>query len=211
MFALLYVGKLGALFKLAERTVFSFVIKLREWLGRRMCPFPFDGSAYGFFTRQKLAIAKLFAYTLRRRHHMLGGVAGPQQVLRRAVMRQDHELTLPAGSSSDLAGPIQFAEKFCLADVVDAPGSLRGGCGQCNGRAYIFNVTARRAQWRNVIRKDDLFSAIVDALQYQMEAVHRIAGAINHGQPQDRARQFGIAKDGLLHRNLVILVVNPWI
>src|SRR5689334_16301852 len=104
---------------------------------------------------------------------MLRRVSRPEQVPGSAVMRQHHKLTAPIDGCGNLAGPIQFAEGLCFADVVNTPGSLwRYGC-QSNGCGNIFDVTARRSQRRNVIGKDDLPAAVVHAFEYGMETVYR--------------------------------------
>src|ERR1700686_2733295 len=96
---------------------------------------------------------------------------------RRALHREDDELSLPPHLTSDLSRPFQFAERWFLAHVIDSSrcaiidGSQRDGCG------HVLHVAARRAPGGYGLGKNDVAPSVGDALHYGMKAMQRIAGS----------------------------------
>ena len=124
-------------------------------------------------------------------------------------MGQHDEFTLPSCSGGNLAGPIEFAERFCFANVVNAASSLRRGCSQRDGSRHIFNVAARRAKGATSSAKMICFLPSSIRFNTGWKRWTGSPGTIDHRQPQNCAGQFGVAEDRLFHGNLVILVVKP--
>src|ERR1700761_9113609 len=108
----------------------------------------------------------------------------------RALNRQDYESAIPIHCRSDLLRPLQFAERWLLANVINTTVRALIGRSQRNGRSYIFHIAARRMPCSQGAGKNDVAAPVGNALHYGIKTMQRIAGSVDHRKAQNGSRKF---------------------
>src|SRR6185312_11663563 len=114
-------GRLQLLHGLILRLI---VERRKPDLLRRVGAFPWNRPANSFLDGNRLFIAKFLANASGCSNELLFNSAGVKKMLRRFLTRQHHAFTLPAHFARNLSCPLQLAEAFFFADVVNASGCL---------------------------------------------------------------------------------------
>src|SRR6185312_2287517 len=114
-------GRLQVLHGLILRLIIE---RRKPDLLRRIRAFPGNRPANSFFDGNWLSISKFLANTGGGGNKLLLNPARVQQMRRRFFARQHHEFTVPAHFPRNLSCPLQLAEAFFFADVVNASGCL---------------------------------------------------------------------------------------
>src|SRR6185437_1949733 len=115
----------GGRLQLLHGLILSFIVERgKPDLLRRIGALPGNCPANSFFDGNWFSISKLLTNAGGRGNKLLLNSARVQKMRRRFFARYHDEFTVPAHFARNLSRPLQLAEAFFFADVVNASGCL---------------------------------------------------------------------------------------
>src|SRR6185312_11157236 len=127
-------GRLQVLHGLILRLIIE---RRKPDLLRRIRAFPWNRPANSFFDANWFSISKLLTNAGGRGNKLLLNLAREEKMLGRFLAREHHKVTFPAHFPRNLSCPLQLAEAFFFADVVNAAHCFFGCCRKGNRLAHV--------------------------------------------------------------------------
>src|SRR6185437_1363758 len=163
----------GGRLQLLHGLILSFIVERgKPDLLRRIGALPGNCPANSFFDGNWFSISKLLTNAGGRGNKLLLNLAREEKMLGRFLAREHHKVTFPAHFPRNLSCPLQLAEAFFFADVVNAAHCFFGCCRKGNRLAYVFSEPARCVPGGNIIREQDEGPVIIHPFQEIMKTMN---------------------------------------